>query len=91
MNTTEHLLTTLTEECVEVAHRACKALRFGLAEIQPGQDENNAQRIERELSDLVGVAEMLGLCVSRGDIDKKKARVQKYMEYAKEVGTLKDV
>lgn len=90
MNTTEHLLTTLTEECAEVAHRACKAARFGLHEIQPGQADNNLQRMERELSELVAVAEMIGMCLSRDDMNKKKARVQKYMEYAKKVGALKD-
>lgn len=90
MNTTEHLLTILSEECAEVAHRACKAVRFGMNEIEPGRCYSNRQSLEHELSDLVAVAETLGLYPKREDMDKKKARVKKYMEYAKQVGTLKD-
>lgn len=88
MNKTEYLLTTLSEECAEVTQRACKAIRFGLAEVQPGQQENNARRIERELADLMAVADMLGLRISEDDKDAKIAKVKKYMEYSREIGTL---
>ena len=90
MNTTEHLLTILSEECAEVAHRACKAARFGMNDTQPGLAHNNLQMLEHELSDLVAVAGMLGLYPQKDDMDKKVARVRKYMKYAKKVGTLKD-
>ena len=88
MNETEHLLTTLGEECAEVAQRASKAARFGMNEVQPGQTENNVRRIERELSDVMAVADMLGLRVSEEEMDAKKAKVRKYMAYAREHGTL---
>lgn len=93
MNRREHLLVILMEECNEVAHRASKALRFGLEEIQPGDEKTNAQRISDELNDLVGVAVMLR---NEGTIDSvdptaiafKTAKVEKFLAYSKECGTL---
>ncbi len=88
MNTTEHLLTILAEECAEVAQRASKAARFGLTEVRPGETENNARTIEREMGDLMAVFEMLGLCIHEEDKDAKIAKVKKYMDYARKIGTL---
>lgn len=94
MNSTEHLLSILAEECNEVAHRVSKALRFGLDEVQPGQLLTNAERIAQELNDIVAVAEMLeeaGLVPRTGTltaIEQKKAKVQQFMEYARHVGAL---
>lgn len=90
MNETEHLLTVLTEECAEVAQRACKAVRFGLSEIQPGQQEDNRRRLERELADLQAVADLLGLCVRDEDKAAKIEKLKKYMGYSREIGTLRD-
>lgn len=88
MNETEYLLTTLSEECAEVAQRACKAIRFGLTEIQPGQEENNVRRMERELADLMAVADLLGLHVRDEDKAAKVEKLKKYMAYSREIGTL---
>lgn len=55
----KYLLTCLAEEANEVAVRASKAIRFGLEEAQPGQDENNAERLMRELNDMMAVIQML--------------------------------
>lgn len=102
MTRTEHLLAILAEECAEVAHRVGKALRFGLAEVQPGQDKTNAQRIMDEVNDFVAVYQMLaGPVVSptsplfRGDPDEfmaavaaKQAKVEKFLEYSATCGTL---
>lgn len=88
MNTTEHLLTILGEECAEVAQRASKAARFGLTEIQPGQAETNVRRLEHELGDLVAVADMLGLRIKKYDKVAKTVKVRKYMKYARARGTL---
>lgn len=98
MNRSEHLLSCLAEECAEVAQRVSKALRFGLAEIQPGQPLTNAQRIEQELTDLIAVAaklndenilDMNGIDPSA--IDEKWLKVEKFMVYAVEQGALVDV
>lgn len=88
MNKTEYLLTTLAEECAEVAQRACKALRFGLSEIQPGQPDDNKRRLERELADLMATAEMLGLVIRDEDKAAKADKLKMYMEYSHKVGTL---
>lgn len=55
MTRTEHLLVILGEECNEIAQRVAKALRFGLAEVQPGQPLTNAQRVMDEVNDFVAV------------------------------------
>lgn len=89
MNTTEHLLMIVAEECGEVAQRASKAARFGLGEIQPGQADSNLRRLERELADLMAVAEMLGLTIREEDKGAKREKLAKYMNYAREIGTLK--
>lgn len=82
------LLDCLTEEIHEVGQRICKANRFGLAEVQPGQDLTNEERIVYELADLVAVVEMLQGCgvlrYSFSDFAKMKilkhAKLQKYLQ-----------
>lgn len=97
MNRKEHLLTILAEECVETAQRATKALRFGINEIQEGQNQDNAERIVYEFNDLFAVMNML---VEEGYIkndekllnaealERKKQRVEKYLLVSKKQGTL---
>lgn len=62
------LLTILAEECCEVGQRVSKALRFGIDEIQPGQDLTNAERIMQEVGDLLAV---LGMLEVNGVVDEK--------------------
>jgi hypothetical protein len=50
------LLTILAEECCEVAVRVSKVLRFGLMEVQRGQELTNSQRLAREVG---GVQEVV--------------------------------
>ena len=90
MNRTEHLLTILAEECGEVTQRVCKALRFGLADVQEDQYEDNLRRLEREAADVMTMFVMLGIRVRDEDKVAKRARVEKYLEYSRKVGTLKD-
>lgn len=96
MNRIEYLLGCLAEECNEVAHRALKAQRFGLAEVEPGQSLTNAQRIAAEMHDVIGVIEMLEAAgqidVSRDNdaIERKKTKVEAYMGYSRRCGTLQD-
>jgi NTP pyrophosphatase (non-canonical NTP hydrolase) len=91
MNELEHLLTVLTEECAEVAQRACKAARFGMTEIQPGQAEDNKRRLERELADLMATAELLGLIIRDEDKAAKIEKLKKFMNYSREIGTLTEI
>jgi len=94
MNRTEHLLWCLAEECCEVAHRASKAARFGINEIQSGQDKTNQQRLVGEIHDLLSVVGMLvqdGIIAEPNDrtaIDAKKDKVEKFLKYSMECGTL---
>jgi hypothetical protein len=97
MNTTEHVLICLAEECAEiseqcakVAVRVSKALRFGRDEVQPGQLLTNAQRIAAELADLLALAEMLEASgvISRADVDRKREKVRHFMHYAEQCGAL---
>lgn len=89
MNRDEHLLVILIEECAEVAHEVSKALRFGMAEVMPGQALTNRERILRELNDLWAMVEMTGLQqVDREAVERKKIKVREYMEYAATCGTV---
>lgn len=90
MTRTDHLLDILIEECAEVIQRATKAKRFGLEEVQPEQPLTNNQRIVYELNDVLAVAEML-LGPSWDDNDAiiaKRRKVEHFLEYSKECGTL---
>jgi NTP pyrophosphatase (non-canonical NTP hydrolase) len=98
MNRTEYLLACLAEECAEVAQRATKALRFGMDEVQSGQQLTNAERITAELVDLFTVATMLeGESRTRilPDVEdcyseEKANRVEATMAYSLSMGTLTD-
>lgn len=70
MNGTQHHLTKLCEESLEVmeelqihmnrlAKRALKAQQFGLDESEPDQPFTNLQRLHNELDDIQGVLRVL--------------------------------
>lgn len=88
MTKDQHLLNILAEECNEVGQRAIKAVRFGLDEIQPGQTLTNRERIELELGDLMGLADMLGLTPNEDSRKVKPHRVERYMKLSLEFGQL---
>lgn len=96
MTRRDHLLVILMEECAEVAQRASKALRFGLDEIEPDQEEEetNAQRLSREFADLRAAWELLldDCAVSDGPmnvrVQRKKTKVEKFLLYSREQGRL---
>lgn len=89
----EHLLIILAEECAEVAQRATKALRFGLDEVQPGQERTNAQRIMGEMNDLFTVVEMLQrdgkLPATPGPAERvaKVEKIEWFLNYSRQLGT----
>jgi len=97
MTETEHLLTCLAEECCEVAKHCHKALRFGLDDTDPtiAGAATEQYLINAELTDLLGVVEMLvavGVLPQRIDregVNLKKIKVRKFMEYARNRGVLK--
>lgn len=101
MNRQEYLLAVLAEECAEVAQRATKALRFTLEECEPdtGKEEStNAMRIMEEFMDLLATMEMLqedgslptmSTVATRLRIQMKKTKVEKFMRYSKQLGTLR--
>lgn len=88
MNKIEHLLTCLTEECGEITQEACKAARFGLTDVKPGQPDDNKRRIEREAGQFLAVFELLGFKIHEEDKVEKREKLKKYMEYARQRGTL---
>ena len=92
MNRLEHLLVILMEECAEVAKETSKALRFGINE-QRDLPTSNYERIQKEWSDLQAVIDMIGdegfpiiACID--EMDAKRAKVEKYLKYSIECGTL---
>jgi len=96
MNKTEYLLVCLAEECAEIQHAVDKALRFGLDVGFPGGKTTNAQDISREWIDALGVMEMLeeekiiNHVKTQEAINKKKIKVNHYMEHSRKLGTLID-
>lgn len=87
------LLTILAEECCEVGQRVSKALRFGLAEVQPGQPLTNIERLSEEVGDLLGVIDRLydrnllrSGFVGSAKI-KKRAKLHKYLQSQGSAGT----
>ena len=88
MNKIEHLLTCLAEECGEAIQAGAKANRFGLDHTWPEKGEANRRVLEREIADILGVAEELGLVIRTKDIEAKRAKLRKMMELSRELGTL---
>lgn len=90
------LLDLLAEEPAEVIQRVCKAKRFGLDEIQPGQHLTNEERIMQELADqdaVVRCLKALGVFSSISPeryekwVSLKAAKIEKYLQS----GSIKEV
>lgn len=99
MTTIEHLISCLGEEGVEIAQDCSKINRFGPHDtncLEPSGPDNT-QRLVNELNDLFAVAAML---VAKGIIprdwqswehqDAKINKVLKFIDYARERGTITD-
>lgn len=86
------ILNIIIEECAEIQHRACKALRFGMGEVQPGQTLTNAERLADEIGDFGGILE---LADAEGIVSEdrvlaasavKRRKLEKYMQTEPEDG-----
>jgi len=93
----DHLVACVGEECGEVQQVVGKTLRFGILDTNPKTKSTNWVELRKEIHDLVAVYEMLCDEFDRvSDLDRtliarKKKRVQKYMEYAREQGQLEAI
>lgn len=86
-----YLLLLIIEECAEIIHRTCKAIRFGLEERWKPEDGNNREMLEDEIGDLQTI---LSLNYAAGNItqtnpskaqsDRKTERVNKFLKYSTE-------
>lgn len=88
MNKVENLLASVSEECGEASQVACKAMRFGLDHLWPEKNETNRRILEREIADILGAAEELGLTIRREDVEAKRVKIRKYQSLSVELGTL---
>jgi hypothetical protein len=93
LNKEQYLLTLIQEECAEVSQRASKAIRFGLYEIQPGQELNNWERLRQEFVDLWTVMTLLDRDLVNFDFDNddvtaKINKIKKYSQISKDRGIL---
>jgi len=96
MNKQQMLLTILMEECNETSQRASKAIRFGLEEIQEGQNLTNAERLVYEFNDILACMELLfaekhiPYHIDPVESGLKKVKIEKWLKYSKECGTITD-
>lgn len=88
MSKEQYLLMKLAEESIEVAHRALKAMQFGLEEKQPGFP-NNKQRLQGELIDFIARLEALknaGIDLSGiNDADERVAQKLESSKYYEDI------
>ena len=97
MNTTEYLLTCLTEECAEIQQLCAKAQRFGLDSHHPDDPEmrQNIDKLKGEINDLFGVLEWLEtIGLWNGNVEDKQLVLKKItklgtmMDISRKLGTL---
>lgn len=89
MTRDEHLLWILAEECAEAMQRASKAARFGMDEVEPGQELPNHERLIYELNDIAAVAAMIAPAwMNERLIEQKRDKVERFLIYSQECGTL---
>lgn len=95
LNREQYILTLIQEECAELSQRASKALRFGLYEVQPGQELDNWERLRGEFVDLWTCVCLLDRLLVNFDYDHdevaaKISKIKKYMELSINRGILED-
>lgn len=97
MTTEQLLFLKLGEECAELAQRCSKLIQFGPDDVEPGQLQTNLERLQYERLDVLAIGRMLeerGLVpYAMADdfqkhLDMKRAKVEKFMEYARNLGRI---
>ncbi len=92
MNKKEYLFGLLAEEGSEIAQAANKCVRFTMAHRH--YDESNLERLNVELGDLFSVLylleEELKIEFVKTHSVEKLARIEKYMQVSRDMGTLND-
>lgn len=84
------ILTILIEEAAEVQQRATKMLRFGVAEVQPGQDQTNKTRLGVEVGDFLEMVEvaiaanLLHPAAIEAGREQKRAKLPTFMQTEQE-------
>ena len=93
----QYHLTKIAEEAAEVSQRALKAMQFGFGETQPGEAEDNLQRLVGEYQDLVitfenmaSYFEGLDITISDAQREKRLAKMQKFLELSQRLGQVDD-
>ena len=90
----DHLLFCIGEECGEIQQVVGKAGRFGIMDTNPKTKKTNWIELHKEIHDLIAVYEMLSDELHKAPnldrllINKKKKRIEKYMQYASRLGQL---
>lgn len=88
----DELLKVFIEECLEAGIRALKAQRFGLDEVQPGQDASNRARLGHEIGDILTMTQLLvdWELVSDGDVEagmnNKRKQLDRFFQNIPEGG-----
>lgn len=85
-----YFLILIIEECAEIIHRTCKALRFGMDERWKPEDKTNRDLLEDELADLRAILELNRTennivsytAAAEIKVDRKKEKVAKYLKYS---------
>ena len=87
MNLVQFLLGKISEESGEIVQISQKSQQFGLAEVCPGQELTNAERMHIEIDDLLAVVELLNeigfeftSCEKRKI--RKKSKIYHYLKLA---------
>jgi hypothetical protein len=93
LNKPLYLLILIIEECAEVIQRVCKAIRFGLNEVQPSQTLTNSERITIEWNDLATATKLaskygVDSVLYEALVQAKEKKIEKYMNYSSELGVL---
>jgi len=96
MNRQEYLLSCLSEELGEVAQCVGKIQRFGLMDkYKPGAETNDVSLV-KEMNDVVALMDMISIelklngLYNEAAIQAKKDKIEHYMQYSRDRGTLTD-